>query len=240
MTVLNEVIEEIHRNQNFIISTHVNPEGDALGSALGLALGLQSAGKKALVVNRDPVPQFLDFLPHQDIFQQRQQVTEPYDVLAVLDCGDLERTAIFDGKRLPARRVINIDHHITNRNFGHVNWVNVDATSTGEMIYELLKAMNIPISPEIADCLYTSVVTETGSFRYSNTSERTFRIASELVGCGVQPWRVAQQLFQRNRVGKLRLLALILNGMEVNRDGRMAWIRVSQADFSSTGTTAED
>jgi phosphoesterase RecJ-like protein len=240
MTVIHEVIQEIERNNTFLVSTHINPEGDALGSALALALALQTLGKKALVVNRDPVPRFLDFLPYQGIFQQRNQVTEPYDVLAVLDCGDLARTALFDPKNLPAARVINIDHHLTNQQFGHVNWIQVEATATGEMIFELIKALGIRMTSEMALCLYTTIVTETGSFRYSNTSARTFLITAELVGYGVEPWRVAQQLFERNTTGQLKLLADLLSKMEVSRDGRMAWMEVNQDLFSATKTSAED
>lgn len=240
MTAINEVIQEINRNSTFLISTHINPEGDALGSALALALALQAYGKKALAVNRDPVPRILNFLPYQHIFQQRDRVTEPYDVLAVLDCGDLERTALFDHQNLPATRVINIDHHLTNRQFGHVNWIQVEATATGEMIYELIKALGIRITPEMALCLYTTIITETGSFRYSNTSSRTFQIAAELISYGVEPWRVAQQLYERNTVERLRLLEELLSKMELSRDGRMAWIMVNQDIFAATKTSAED
>ncbi|MGH7273919.1 MAG: DHH family phosphoesterase [Nitrospiria bacterium] len=240
MTVIHEVIQEIERNSTFLVSTHINPEGDALGSALALALALRTLGKKALVVNRDPVPRFLDFLPYQGIFQQRNQVAEPYDVLAVLDCGDLARTALFDPQNLPATRVINIDHHLTNQQFGHINWIQVEATATGEMIFELIKAMGINMTSEMALCIYTSIVTETGSFRYSNTSSRTFLLAAELVGHGVEPWRVAQQLFERNTTGQLKLLADLLSKMEVSRDGRMAWVEVTQDLFSATKTSAED
>lgn len=240
MTTLDEVIQEIQRNRSFLISTHVNPEGDALGSSLALGLLLKSLGKQALVVNRDPVPRFLNFLPYQQIFEQRDRVTEAYDVLAVLDCGDLARTGLFDPLRMPARRVVNIDHHVSNQKFGHINWVRVDAASTGEMIYELIKALGRPITPEIALCLYTTLVTETGSFRYSNTTARTFEISAELVKLGIEPWKVAQQLFERNTRGQLQLLTELLKGMEFSKDGRTAWMVVSQDLFKMTGTSVED
>ena len=240
MTAINEVIQEIRKNKTFLISTHINPEGDALGSSLALGLALKTLGKKVLVVNRDPVPRALDFLPYQQIFQQRDRVSEPYDVLAVLDCGDLARTALFDPQRMPATRIVNIDHHLTNRQFGHVNWIQVDATATGEMIYDLIKAMGIQVTPDIALCLYTSIVTETGSFRYSNTSTRTFQIAAELVGKGVEPWKAAQQLFERNTEGQLRLLAELLVKMKVSQDGQTAWMVVTQDQFAATKTTTED
>jgi bifunctional oligoribonuclease and PAP phosphatase NrnA len=121
-----------------------------------------------------------------------------------------------------------------------VNWIEVNATATGEMIYDLAKALGIGISPDIAICLYTSIVTETGSFRYSNTSARTFRIAAELVGSGVEPWRAAQNLYERNSRGQIQLLAALLSKMEWSRDGRMAWMVVSQDLFAGTGTSPQD
>jgi phosphoesterase RecJ-like protein len=232
------VREALERHRRCLISTHVSPEGDALGSALALAHALRGMGKEALVVNRDPVPRLLDFLPSAGLFRQVSLPEGDHELLVVVDCGDLDRTALFNERRPPL--IINIDHHVTNKRFGQINWVEPDAAATAEMIAVLLGDMGVPLTKEIALCLYTALMTETGSFKYSNTTPAVFRLAAELAERGVQPAWVSQKIYERNTINRLKLLGALLERMEITADRTVAWVTIPAELFSRTGTTAED
>ncbi len=235
---LSEVVSVLRQKQSFLIAGHVNPEGDALGSALALALALRAMGKQAEVVNKDPFPQQLLFLPHQDLFFRREKILQPAEVLVVVDCGSFDRIGY--PLPLPIPLIVNIDHHITNPAFGHVNWLVPTATATGEMIYDLLREMELPITPAIATCLYAALVTETGSFRYVNTTAKSLRVAADLIEKGADPAGIAQAVFETSTVERVSLLGEVLMAMEILPDERIAWICVTQAQLQKTGTTLED
>jgi phosphoesterase RecJ-like protein len=234
------VVDALKGYQSFSVSTHVSPEGDALGSAVALALALRAAGKSADVVIKDAVPAYLDFLPVQGVVLRRDTLPPGYDVLAIVDCGDLGRTGMFDHTPPPVKLVVNIDHHVTNRGFGGLNWIEPDATASGQMVYEVIRAWGLPLSREIALCLYTTLLTETGSFRYSNTRPATLRMAAELLECGVEAAVVSQAIYDRNSPGRLKLLGELLRGMERHPNGKIAWVTVTQDIFRATGTSPED
>ena len=236
---MEKVIKEIRDRNSFLVTAHMNPEADAMGSSLALAWSLRKLGKQAQVINRDPLPKVLSFLPHQGILTQTAQIASPPDALFILDCGDIERTGYFDGVTPPPFPVINIDHHVTNKNFGTVNWVDPDAAASAELIYDLDKALGIDLTPEISICLYTALLSETGFFAYSNTSPKVLKIAAELIERGVDPWAVAQKV-RENSIGRLHLLGELLLRLEQTPDGKIAWLSVTQEDFKRTGTTAED
>lgn len=237
------VLQAVRAKQTFLLTGHVNADADVIGSEIALARGLRWLGKRAEILNHDPLPrvlQFLDAPPKHGLFQRRARPKiRDYEVLVVMDCGDLERTGLFSRGHAPPL-IINIDHHATNRRFGDINWVSVEAAATGEMIHTLLKALRVPITPEIATALYTALVTETGSFRYSNTTPRIFRLAAELAGHGVQPWRVAQSLYEQNSPARLRLLSVLLRQMARTPDGTVAWVTLTRARLRQSGATQED
>lgn len=237
---LNEVISVLNEKKTFLIVGHVNPEGDAIGSAVALALALRSIGKKAEVINRDPLPRQLAFLCYEGIVFQRPAVTEPVDVMVVVDCGDLKRTGFFEEAPPPVNVLVNIDHHITNPKFGDVNWVVPEAAATGEMIYDLLKQMQIPMTPPIATALYTAVLSDTGAFRYANTNEKSLRIGAELIEKGADPASIARGLFEIIRPEKLKLLGEVLARMELSDDKKVAWVEVTQAQLEETNTIEAD
>ena len=236
---LEQIKKVIADHRRFAVTTHRNPEPDAVGSSLALAHFLRELGKESGVVLYDPVPQNLRFLPHQTILRQESVMSNPIDVLFVLDCGDLERTGFFNGQHPSNLMVVNIDHHITNREFGEVNWVNHDAAATGEMIYDLLMSLGKKPSDPVALCIYTSIAGETGFFSYSNTKPKTFRLVANLVEQGVDPWMVSQHL-KENSIKRLQLLSLVLKSLKCSRDGRLAWITVTQDHLSRTEATSED
>lgn len=233
-----QVVQAIRKHHTFFITTHRNPEADAMGSSLGLAHLLRQLGKSCTIVSYDPLPRILKFLPHQGLLKQQPRLTSWPEALFVLDCGDLERTGLFD-IQFPPSPIINIDHHITNKQFGQINWVDPEATATGELIYELVGALGQELSPEVALCLYTAIVGETGFFAYSNTRPKTFRLAASLLERGVDPWAVAQRL-RENTPERLKLLAEVLQGLERSEDGRLAWMAVTQELLEKTKTGAED
>lgn len=246
MTMMNKVIEVINKNQNFMVTTHTNPEGDALGSSLALALFLKQLGKNARVVTKDPIPYFLEFFPEKSMIFQSPAIQEKYDVICVCDCGDIARTGYFknplQGEKIPypSTEVINIDHHVTNKGFGTVNWIEGEASATGEMIYDLIHAMKGTITPAIATAIYTTVITETGSFHYSNTTPKMFMIASECASKGIDVNQIAKGIFDTSSKGRLALLGKVLETLEVSSDGKVASVSVAGEMFKKTGTTSED
>jgi phosphoesterase RecJ-like protein len=237
---LDAVVSEIDRHSSFLVTAHIGPEGDAIGSGMALTLGLRSIGKKADMVVRDPIPRQLWFLPGREIVFQREKISGPVDALVAVDCGDLERTGFFNSERPHVGRIINIDHHVTNRKFGDVNWVISEAAATGEMIYDLLRAMNIRITQPIATALYTSIASETGSYHYTNTTSKVFRMAAELVELGADAVSIARHLFESQTEGRLRLMAEVFSGLALDPGGKIAWTSVTLPMYGRTGTDAED
>jgi phosphoesterase RecJ-like protein len=234
-----KVVEAIRRHGSFYVTAHRNPEADAMGSSLALAHLLRQVGKRASVVSVDPLPRNLQFLPHEGLLRQQPALTEWPEMLFVLDCGDLERTGLVKGNPPPGSAIVNIDHHVTNRQFGAINWVDPDAAATAELIFDLVEALGAKLTTEIGLCLYTAIASETGFFAYSNTRPSTFRRAAELLERGVDPWAVAQRL-RENTPERLKLLSELLGGMERSADGQIAWMTVTSELFQKTGTSAED
>lgn len=237
---LRKVLSALIEKESFVITGHVNPEGDAIGSGLALALALREMDKKAVVVNWDPLPKQLSFLPHEGLLFQKEALLDPIDTLVVVDCGDLRRTGFFNGKPPSIQTLINIDHHLTNPGFGDINWIAPEATATASMIYELLKEIGSRITPEIATSLYAALLGETGSFRYSNTDAKALVMAAELVEAGADPAKIARALFETHSVGKVRLLGEALTRLQLSADRKIAWITVSQAQLQAYQTTEED
>ena len=236
---IEDILLEIRKRETFLITTHVNPEGDAIGSSLALALALSSIGKKVEVITQDPVPKGLKFLPSSDTIKQAKMIDRRFDAVITVDCGDLERVGFLKIDNIPGDILINIDHHVTNKGFGAVNFVE-DAVASAQLIYDIMKRLNISLTPDIATCIYTAIMTETGSFRYSNTTSETFKIAQEMVSAGAMPWNIAEQIFNRNNIGRIKLLGLILESLDRSDDGKISWITVKEQMYRETGTSKED
>ena len=236
---IEDILLEIRKRETFLITTHVNPEGDAIGSSLALALALSSIGKKVEVITQDPVPKGLKFLPSSDTIKQAKSIDRRFDAVIAVDCGDLERVGFLKIDNIPGDILINIDHHVTNKGFGAVNFVE-DAVASAQLIYDIMKRLNISLTPDIATCIYTAIMTETGSFRYSNTTSETFKIAQEMVSAGAMPWNIAEQIFNRNNIGRIKLLGLILESLDRSDDGKISWITVKEQMYRETGTSKED
>lgn len=229
--------------QTFAISTHVNPDGDAIGSELALFITLKKLGKNVRIFNADPVPKKYQFLPYWDNIEHSQAAANYRpQVFIILDASSQERIGPFLSKRLvPSHAVVNIDHHITAEDFGDYNIIIQDASSTAEIVYNFIKTTHIAIDEECALCLYTGLMFDTGCFRYSNATPETHRIAADLIEIGnFQPDEVYSNVFEQIPIGKIHLLSQALNTLEITPDGKIAWIVVTQSMLNETKTTLDD
>jgi phosphoesterase RecJ-like protein len=223
---------------SILISAHKSPDGDTLGSQLALMLALEKLHKKVTAHNLDPVPEIYRFLPHAERIKTGLPVQGRYDAYIVVD-ADPPRGGLFD-KMYPADILINIDHHVTNPREWPLTWLDPDASACGEMIYKLIQELGVAVDRDIALCLYTAIFTDTGSFRYSNTSPASMKIAAAMLEAGADPWIVTENVYESYAYRRLKLLGAVLAGMERSEDGRVAWVAVTEELFRQTGTTAED
>ena len=232
----------LNRHHDFALSTHINPDGDAIGSELSLYLFLTQLGKSVRIFNTDAVPVNYRFLPFWDSIEGAHSVgTYRPEVLIVLDASTLERIGKTLSKTLlPTHVLVNIDHHATGEAFGDINLIEPSASSTSEIVYTLIKSHQTALSKACALCLYTGLMFDTGCFRYSNATAETHRIAAELIEIGeFAPDEVYRYVYEHIPVSKIRLLGEILRTLQVTDDGKIASVYATQAMFEKTGTTPE-
>lgn len=233
--MLKEVLRQIERRDRFVLTSHARPDGDAVGSALACCQILRSLGKTAEVVLRDGVPRIYQPLPFADQVVQSDRVNGNYEAAILLECDSVQRARL---SGLEDHFLISIDHHLSGRPFAHVNWIDPEAVATAEMVYRLARAMEAPISPEIATCLYTALLTDTGSFMFEGTNEHTFGLARELVRAGADPARCARNVYFAHSTAKMRLLGAALSNLR--REGPLAWIWVTREQMEKFGAKDED
>jgi len=217
----------IKRKNNFLITVHTSPEGDALGSELGFYNLVKKMGKRATIINEDPLPYGYDFLPRAARITRldKKSAGVKFDCFVVLDCADLKRTGEVY-KLNENKPILNIDHHISNRIFGDVNWVDPQASSCSEMIYRLFKYMRRPIDQGAALALYTGIVTDTGSFRYSNTSGFTHKAAAELLKFNIDVRQVYRNTYENIPLSDAKLLIKLFSTLKFSGGGRIAWFKI--------------
>ena len=229
------------RPSEVLLLGHVHPDADVLGTLLGLGMALESAGWRATFAGPHAVPEVLAFLPGAARYEAWHAAPRRFPVIVLTDCPNHERTeGLLEQSRGPASHVLNIDHHPDNRRYGTVNWIDPSAAATGELIYQVLIALGLKVTAEIALNLFTAIHTDTGSFRYSNTTERTFRIAAELTRLGAQPALVSDRLYQRRPKGALQQLGEVLRRVSLSEDGQVAWLTVPRGIASEAFMAAED
>src|SRR5437868_91371 len=233
--MLKQVLTEIGRRERFLLTSHARPDGDAMGSVLACWQILRKMGKDAQVVMYDPVPVIYRRLPFTESVIHASEVSNGFDAAIILECDSVQRTRL---QGLDGRFLINIDHHSTGRRFAHVNWIDPHACAVAEMVYRLARQAGVPICAEIATCLYTAVLTDTGSFSYVGTNERTFALARELVLCGADPARTAQGIYFSHPASKMRLLGSALSTL--HREGNVAWMWVTRVDMERFEAMDED
>ncbi len=233
--MLDEVLNQIGRRKKFILTSHARPDGDAVGSALACCQILRSMGKQAEVVLSDGVPGIYRPLPYADSVLRDVGQAPDAEAAIILECDGIARTKL---SGLDKHFLINIDHHDTARPFGDVNWIDPNACATAEMIFRLAREAGVKISPEVATCLYTAVLTDTGSFCFTGTTERTFALAQELVKCGADPVKIAQSVYFSTQLSKMKLLGEALRTL--HRDGSLAWMNVTHRTMELCESQEED
>jgi phosphoesterase RecJ-like protein len=251
MVMIPKGITDLIRDASHVVlTTHIHPDGDALGSLLGLGDVLKGAGKEVFCYLEEEVSSLYSFLPtthhistdlEAALVVSKEAHAAGKKVLAIaLDCGDAGRLGESGGKLLSISPFIVIDHHHGHREFGDYRWLEGDCSSTGEMLYELSLALDMQVSFEAAFCFYVALVTDTGSFRYESTSPRTLRIAADLVEKGVRPQEVAERVYDNYTLARLRLMEMVLATLVVEAKGQVALIRVTAEMLQQTGACADD
>ncbi|MDD3653077.1 MAG: bifunctional oligoribonuclease/PAP phosphatase NrnA [Desulfotomaculaceae bacterium] len=230
MNSLEDIARAIKSAERILICGHIMPDGDSLGSVLALGSALEQLGKKVIMAGPDPVPQIYEFLPNKEKFRAGKPPESAYDTLIVLDCSVLKRLGS-EYCDLPEQNhltVINIDHHAGPDSFGHYRYIEPQAAAVGEIVFDLLEFMQIDITLEMAICLYTAIVTDTGSFRYNSTTSSTHRRVARLVELGVPVSRINVNLYEEKPRASNLLLGAALNTLSFSSCGKVAWMTVTR------------
>ena len=238
---MDHIRNHLKNSRRVLLVSHVNPDGDAIGSLIAMGLALEAMGISTTLCNASPIPVVYRFLPSVQRVTDRIDGTQAYDTAMVLDCGDLKRVgntlmAAING--IPI--IVNVDHHITNPGFGQLQLVEPFACATAEIVYRLICALEVPVSQSIATAIYTGILTDTGSFRFANTNRAAFSICEEMVALGVDPSKVAQHVYGTYSLGRIKLLNLALDSIEISPNGKLSLMCLSQGMLQETGTQSED
>ena len=237
--LISQIRDAVMSRQRFLITSHARPDGDSIGSQLAMAFALDALGKQTRIINADRAPEHYYEFPGLNRIEIAAEV--PADAVAdaviVMECGDLDRTGVrgFEG-----RYIINVDHHAGNRMYGAINWFDESAAACGEMVYDVIAALGVPMSLEIATHIYLAILTDTGSFHHSNITPRTFEICRQTVEAGVNPAAMARRIFDSNSFGKLKLIGALLDRMQLLDDGRLAVLYMDDAMLGACGCTHND
>jgi len=237
ISVRARIADEIRNRQRFVLSSHVRPDGDAIGSQLAMAFALWQLGKEVHLVNHDAPPTPMMVFPGVPKIEVAKRVEDPGDAVIVMECGELSRTGVEGFER---GFVINIDHHLGNTSYGTLNWFDTSAAACGEMVFDLVRELGVELTPEIATHVYIAILTDTGSFHYSNISPRTFDICRQCVEAGIDPPGIAGALYDSNSLGRLKLFGAVMSKMELDPSGHVATMYVDQKLANDCGGTYED
>ena len=237
--LMEEVIKLIQESNNIYIASHVQPDGDNIGSILALGMAIKKLKGKVNILKVDDIPSDYHFLPNLELIKEHD-ADRPIDLFIALDSSDIDRLGLGKQFALRANKIINIDHHVTNDNFGHINIVSTSSGATGEIIYKIIKKMGVEIDKDIATCLYTAISTDTGSFMYSSTSHITHLIVADLLKVGIDNNYINVNLYQSRSIERTRLFINSLNKLECFLDGKIGIIAVTQEMLRDNNTKLED
>ena len=233
-----QIRDAILEKQRFLITSHARPDGDSIGSQLAMAFALDALGKDVRIVNADPAPDHYQDFPGMERIEIAARIEKPeVDAVIVMECSDLTRTGVAG---LEQEFLINIDHHAGNRMYGALNWHDESSAACGEMVFDLIRALGVPLSLEIATHVYLAILTDTGSFHHSHITPRTFDICRQCVEAGVTPAVMARRVFDSNSFGKLKLIGALLDDMELVDGGRLAVLHMDDQILAATGSTNND
>ena len=231
------LLDAIARGQRFYVTSHQRPDGDAIGSAMAMALALHHLGKEATVVMDAVPPSFLQPFPHVDRIRIATEVGDATDAALVMECSTLDRTGV---RGLERSRVINIDHHPGNANYGAINWIDEGAAACGELVFTLIDALGVPLTTDIATHLYLAILTDTGSFRFSHLTPRTYELSGRAVAAGADPQWIARTHYDSNSLARVRIFGAVLNGMSIHAGGRVALLTITEQLARDLGGTYDD
>ncbi|NGQ94055.1 bifunctional oligoribonuclease/PAP phosphatase NrnA [Brevibacillus sp. SYP-B805] len=239
---LTEAARFMKAHDRFLIVSHVNPDGDTTSSALATALLLEQAGKSYVIVNEGETPSKFGFLPRFEriLNLSADSLEERFDAVIAVDAADARRMGEVRHLFAPNARILNIDHHPTNDFFGTVNVIRTDAAATAEIMFEVMEAGGFACTPELATCLYTGLLTDTGGFRYSNTTSHVMEIAAKLLRCGVKPGEIAERCLEEITLKHVQVLRRALQSLKLTHRNQVASLKISHADLCETGATSED
>lgn len=237
MMNLNNIRDAILQRQRFVITSHARPDGDAIGSQLAMAFALRALGKTVRVVDKDPPPPPFQTFPGVDGIEVAPSAQGEFDAAIVMECGDLSRTGVAGLERL---FVINIDHHPGNAMYGAINWFDEGAAACGEMVFDLVEALKVPLTPEIATHIYIAILTDTGGFHFSHITPRTFEICRRCTEAGARPEAIARAVYDSSTLGRIRLMGGVLHNLELEANGRLACAHMSLQLLKETGSTPDD
>jgi phosphoesterase RecJ-like protein len=238
--MITTIARELKNNERFLVATHVNPDGDAIGSLGALALVLEGMGKQVVAYCQDEVPGFLRFLPYSDRIVREISGPDRFEVAVVLDCGELDRIGSAAEVLQHVRKIIHIDHHSSGDDFGLLNLVRPECSSTAEILYEIFQTIPVSLTTEAAENIYTAILTDTGSFRFANTTAKALNIAAEMISLGVVPEMVAGEIYDSMSPERIQLLARSLDTLTLRSNGRVAAMLVSRQMLEETGTSFID
>jgi len=234
---LGRVRDAILARRRFLITSHLKPDGDSIGSQVALAYALRALGKHVRLVNCDPAPPGLLPFPGVSDIEVASQADGEFDAVVVLECSELSRTGV---SGLERHFIINIDHHPGNAMYGAVNWFDAGAAACGEMVFDVIGSLDVPLTMEMATHIYVAILTDTGSFHYSSLSPRTFDICRQALEAGADPVWIARSVFDSNNIGRIRLFSAVLSTIELDPSGRLATIRMDREMARATGGSYDD
>jgi phosphoesterase RecJ-like protein len=223
--------------QRFLLTSHARPDGDSIGSQLAMAFALDALGKHVRIVNADRAPDHYQDFPGMDRIEIASTAITDADAVIVMECSDLNRTGV---SGLGNQFLINIDHHAGNSRYGNLNWYDESAAACGEMVFDLVRSLGVPLSLEIATHVYLAILTDTGSFHHSSITPRTFDICRQAVEAGVNPAAMARRVFDSNSFGKLKLIGALLDSMQLADQGRLAILRMDDQMLQACSCTHND
>ncbi|MEW6607469.1 MAG: bifunctional oligoribonuclease/PAP phosphatase NrnA [bacterium] len=241
MELLSSIVNVLQKEDNFLITAHIHPEGDSIGSQLATAILLQKLGKRVTIINEDPPPENYHFLPECDkiLIYTPEYERYKFDVGIVLDCNQFERVGKVAGLIKHVPLIINIDHHPDSPGIGDYNYINTTASACAEQIYQVIKAMDFKLDYNLALPLYVGIMTDTGSFKQVNTTPTSHKIVAELLNCGIDPNEVASQIYEANTASSVKLLGKILDSLKTNLDGKIIIAHITQKMLKETDPASE-
>jgi phosphoesterase RecJ-like protein len=238
--MMKKIIQQLTNSRRVLLASHENPDGDAIGALLATGRALEKLGCEVTLYNESAIPAVYRFLPSVDNIRKQLTELDHFDTAVILDCGDLRRVGSAAEAIATIPIIINIDHHITNTRFGQYQLVDVEACATSEIVYRLIQAMDLEMDTSMATAIYTGILTDTGSFRFSNTNRAAFSICEALVALGVKPSAVAQHVYGTYSLGRIKLLNLALDSIEISTNGYLSIMTVTREMLTETGTQPED